>query len=219
VWLGDLGRIPYTEQLHWRQFNIPPRGTITRHRWLRDFMAEFADPDNDPVYYFHVAFEEVQGEVNAKYQEDLFTGLDDKDRHAYETLHLPLTEEWKEFDEQIQALAKITVDSLNVDLLSRQTGQRIDGAAIKGSLDLLREYLKKTEVPEDIKEQILHALHAVQTIRSTGAAHRKGANFEAALKRFQLDNLSNRAKVRKLLVDLTRALSLFTSAVQGAKTP
>ena len=32
VWLGDLGRIPYKEQLHWRQFNVTPRGTITRHR-------------------------------------------------------------------------------------------------------------------------------------------------------------------------------------------
>ncbi len=218
VWLGDLGRIPYTEQLHWRQFNIAPKGTITRHRWLRDFMAEFADPDNDPVYYFHVAFEEVQREVRAKYQDDLFTGLDDKDKHAYETLHLPLTEEWKEFDEQVQALAKITVDSLNVALLSHETGQRIDGVTIKGSLDLLKEYLKKIGVLEDIKEQILYALHAIQTIRSTGAAHRKGSNFEAALKRFQLDNLSNRAKVRKLLLDLTRGLSLLANAVREAKT-
>ncbi|MBP9019489.1 MAG: hypothetical protein KBG04_06710 [Bacteroidales bacterium] len=218
VWLGDLGRIPYKEQLHWRQFNVTPRGTITRHRWLRDFMAEFANPADDPVYYFRVAFEETQREAKAKYGEALFQGLDDKDRHAYETLHLPLTEEWKEFDEQVQALAKITVDSLNVNLLSRESGQKIDGSSIKGSIDLLGVYLSGMEVKENIKEEIIHALHAVQTIRSTGTAHRKGSNFNKTLQRFQLDNLSNREKVKKLIKDLTRALSLMAEAMRQIET-
>ncbi len=214
VWLGDLGRIPYKEQLHWRQFNVVPRGTITRHRWLRDFMAEFADPTDDPIYYFRVAFEETQREARARYGEDLFQGLDDKDRHAYETLHLPLTEEWKEFDEQVQALAKVTVDSLNVNLLSRESGQKIDGTSIKGSIDLLGAYLSGIGLTEDIKEQIIQPLRAVQTIRSTGAAHRKGSNFDNALQRFQLDNLSNCAKVKKLITDLTRTLSLLAESMR-----
>ena len=218
VWLGDLGRIPYKEQLHWRQFNVVPRGTITRHRWLRDFMAECADPTDDPIYYFRVAFEEVQRETKARYGEGLFQGLNDKDRHAYETLHLPLTEEWKEFDEQVQALAKVTVDSLNVNLLSRESSQKIDGSSIKGSIDLLGVYLSGIGVKEDIGKQIMHALHAVQTTRSTGAAHRKGSKFDKALQRFQLDNLSNRAKVRKLVADLTRALSIIAEAMRRIKT-
>ena len=218
VWLGDLGRIPYKEQLHWRQFNVAPKGTITRHRWLRDFMAEFADPADDPIYYFRVAFEETQREAEARYGDDLFKGLDDKDRHAYETLHLPLTEEWKEFDEQVQALAKVTVDSLNVNLLSRESGQKIDGNLIKGSIDLLGAYLSGIGLTEDIKEQIIQPLHAVQTIRSTGAAHRKGPNFDKALQRFQLDNLSNLAKVKKLVVDLTCALSLIAKVMRQIQT-
>jgi hypothetical protein len=218
VWLGDLGRIPYKEQLHWRQFNIPPRGKITRHRWLRDFMAEFADPTDDPIYYFRVAFEEVQRETRARYNDDLFQGLDGKDKYAYEALHLPLTEEWKEFDEQVQALAKVTTDSLNIDLLSRESGQKIDGKLIKGSIDLLGAYLNGIGVTEEIRKQILYALHAIQTIRSTGAAHRKGSNFNKALQRFQLDNLSNRAKVKKLVTDLTRALSLIAEAIRKTGT-
>ena len=217
VWLGDLGRIPYKEQLHWRQFNVAPRGTITRHRWLRDFMAEFAEP-TDVVYYFRVAFEEVQREAKARYGESLFQGLDAKDRHAYETLHLPLTQEWKEFDEQVQALAKVTVDSLNVDLLSRESGQKIDGSSIKGSIDLLGAYLSKMGVEEDARRQIMYALHAVQTIRSTGAAHRKGSEFNKVLQRFQLYNLSNHVKVKKLVVDLTRALSLIAEAIRQTRT-
>lgn len=214
VWLGDLGRIPYKEQLHWRQFNVHPRGTITRHRWLCDFMAEFTDPTNDPIYYFRVAFEEVQREARARYGEELFQGLNEKDRYAYETLHLPLTEEWKEFDEQVQALAKVTVDSLNVNLLSRESGQKIDGISIMGSIDLLEIYLKKIGVTEDIRKQIMYTMRAIQTIRSTGVAHRKGSNFNKALQRFQLYNLSNCEKVKKLVTYLTRALSLIAEAMR-----
>lgn len=214
VWLGDLGLIPYKEQLYWRRFNVTPKGTITRHRWLRDFMAEFAEPTNDPIHYFHIAFEEVQREAKVKHREDLFRGLDNKDKHAYETLHLPLTEEWKEFDEQVQALAKITIDSLNVDLLSRETGQKIDGKLIKGSIDLLAAYLSGIKVKKDVRGQIIQSLHMIQTIRSTGAAHRKSPKFYKALRRFQLDNLSNREKIKKLIIELTRALSLIADAMR-----
>jgi hypothetical protein len=217
VWLGDLGHLPYKEQLHWRQFNVHPKGSITRHRWLRDFMAEFADPTDDPVYYFRVAFEEIQKESKQNYGAELFHGLDKKDKHAYETLHLPLTEEWKEFDEQVQAMAKVTVDSLNVELLSRETGQKIDRSLIKGSIDLLGIYLDQLTVSTDTKQQILNAFHAVQTIRSTGAAHRKGANFTKALKRFQIDNLSNRKRIRSLITNLTKALSSIAKAIRKSQ--
>lgn len=148
VWLGDLGRIPYREQLHWRQFNVTPKGTITKHRWMRDFMAEFADPelDEDPIYYFQTAFNQLQEASKKRYNEEFLNWLSDEDSHAYETLHLPLTDEWKEFDEQVQALAKIVVDSLNVELLSRESGVKIDGKTIKGSIDLLGMFLDHSKV-------------------------------------------------------------------------
>ena len=181
-------------------------------------MAEFADPTDDPIYYFRVAFEEVQREASARYGEDLFQELDEKDRHAYETLHLPLTEEWKEFDEQVQALAKVTVDSLNVNLLSRESGQKIDGNLIKGSIDLLGIYLKEIGVTEDIRKQIMNAMQAIQTVRSTGAAHRKGLKFNKGLQRFRLNNLTNHAKVKKLIIDLTHALSMLTEMMRQIET-
>lgn len=216
VWLGDLGRIPYSEQLHWRQFNVAPRGTITRHRWLRDFMAEFADAENDPVYAFHVAFDDAQSTFRERHAGDLFLRLTDKDSHLYDTLHIPLTEEWAEFDAQVQSIAKITVDSLNVALLSAITGKSVDGTLIKGSLDLLAEYLRTIQAPEATIRAIVGPLQAVQAIRSTGAAHRKGANFEETLCRLQLENMGNRARIATLLANASTALSSLAIAVVRA---
>jgi hypothetical protein len=219
VWLGDLGKIPYKEQLHWRQQNVVPKGTITRHRFLRDFLAQFADPVNDPMYLFRVAYEEVQRESLAQYGENLFLMLDSKDMHVHETLHLPITAEWKEFDEQVHALAKLTVDSLNVRLLSRETNKSIDGIEIKGSVDLLHVFLGRLDIEKTQEEEVIRAFRAVQSLRSTGTAHRKGSQFEKALKKLQLENLSNRAKVKTLVVRLSRALSILAAGIRSRYEP
>jgi len=214
VWLGDLGRIPYKEQLHWRQFNVQPRGTITRHRWMRDFMAQFADLIDDPIYYLRTSLEELQREAKSRFGDVLILDLEEKDRHAYETLHLPLTEEWKELDEHIQALAKVCIDSLNVSFLSKQTDKRIDGKTIKGSLDLLMVFLSQFMPNEADRESALLSFRVIQTLRSTGAAHRKGGEFDKALRRYDLVNIPNRAKARKIVKDLTNAMSGIAAAIR-----
>jgi hypothetical protein len=85
-----------------------------------------------------------------------------------------LSKEEKEFDEQVQELAKVTVDSLNVDLLSRASGKRIDGKEVKGSIALLGAYLIEKDLRKEQLASILNAFRAVQSIRSPGSAHRKG---------------------------------------------
>jgi hypothetical protein len=85
AWLGDLGRIPYKEQQHWRQYNVPPEGGITEHRWKTDFMAEFADPD-EPVFRFKRAYDQAQEHFKSTYASELFLQLIEEDSHCYSTL-------------------------------------------------------------------------------------------------------------------------------------
>jgi hypothetical protein len=213
VWLGDLGRIPYKEQLYWRVYNVRPKGTITKERFLVDFEAQWAQP-TDPVYHFHVAFEEAQHAAKAIWGGPLFKPLIEQDEQLYETIHLPVTDEWNEFEGQVLGLAKITVDSLNVDVLSRESGATIDNEKIKGSLGLLEAYLIKEGIAEDVRQSVLSPLHAVQTVRSSLVAHRKSSEFEDVLKRYDLSGLSSEAKVKKIIVDLTFALSSLAKIIR-----
>lgn len=208
VWLCDLGRIPNKEQKHWLQFNVPPRGTITKERFARDLMAEPA-PSTDPISNFHMAFETLQRVIKEKLGEEVFRTLDPKDQHAYQTIHLPVTDEWKEFDEQVLSLAKVTVESLNVDLLSRESGKTIGENAIKSPLDLFEAWLSGIVTDETVRRIILRPLRAIWKLRSTGAAHRKGAEFGKVLSRYELENMSNYARLEKLVTDLTTALVII----------
>lgn len=76
---------------------------------------------------------------------------------------MPLTDEDREFDEQVQALVKVAIEPLNVRLLERIASASIDGKEIKGSLDLLAKALKSLAQSDDTIQQILSALHAIQT--------------------------------------------------------
>jgi hypothetical protein len=45
VFLGDLGKLHYDEQLYWKSFNIPPVADRSSEvHFKRSYLAEFADP-------------------------------------------------------------------------------------------------------------------------------------------------------------------------------
>jgi hypothetical protein len=215
VWLGDLGSIPYKEQLHWRQFNVMPRGGITSRRFRQDFGAEFVDVTGQPVHDFKSAFEHAQMASQEKYGTPVFLPLSEQDKGMYEALHVPTNDEPKAFDDQILALAKATVDSLNVDLLERLSGARIDNNRIRGSLGLLEEWLRHFLGVEK-SSVVIEPLRTLQAIRSASAAHRKGSKLEPILKKAGLAGLANHTKFEKLLMEARAALDALRAAFDTA---
>jgi hypothetical protein len=205
AWLGDLGRILYKEQLHWRESNVAPKGGITERRFRQDFCAEFVDVTGQSVHDFKSVFEHVQTVSQRHYGDSLFLALSEKDRGLYEALHVPTSDEPKAFDDQVHGLAKMTVDSLNVELLKRLAGTQIDNDRIKGSISLLEAWLRLSLAAEQFTP-IIRPFRTLQGIRSASAAHRKGSELEAILNKTGLTALTNPKKFEKLLVDLTLAL-------------
>lgn len=208
VWLGDLGRLPPNEQLHWKQYNVKPRGTISQHRFATDFEAKFSTPDIEetPIAYLLSAFNELNSITEKKYSDKVFLELTENDSHYLKIVRVPLTEEWKEFDEQIQALAKIFCDSINVKLLEKISNKKIDNKEIKGSISLFYVSLEKIGIAAEKINLTIEALQAIQTIRSTGAAHRKGEKFEQSLEKYKLNNLTNEDKIKQLSIKLYTGL-------------
>lgn len=204
VWLGDLGRLPYNEQLHWKQYNVQPRGTISKHRFEADFVAKFSAPtvEESPISYLKSAYNELNALTEKKFGACVFQELTENDDHYLKIVRIPLTEEWKEFDEQIQALAKIFCDSINVKLLETISDKKIDNKEIKGSISLLFVTLEKIGISTGNINSTIEALQAIQAIRSTGAAHRKGEKFEQSLEKYKLNNLSNEEKIKQLTIKL-----------------
>ena len=217
VYLGDIGtRLPYTEQLHWKQYNVVPKGKISTHRFQRDFLVQFSSPEIEeaPISFFKQEFELIQKNFKKKYGVNLFKELNTNDKHLYETLHIPITDEWKELDEQILGFAKVTTDSFNENLLSEITGKKIGdlnskNSKINGLSGLFFEFLLQQLVDEKIVERIIEPFNIIQSIRSTSVAHRKSKDLDKTLEKYNLKQLSHEDKMKVIVLKLIASFKIL----------
>ncbi|MHB8362395.1 MAG: hypothetical protein ACYDBX_02145 [Patescibacteria group bacterium] len=183
VLLGDLGSLSYKEQLHWRSCNISTKGKISRTAFMRGFEAQFADPEKSDLYFKqkHSIFQE---KWEKKFGWKFFKPFHKEDEYHLKTLRIPLTNEQKEFDDQVLSLVKILIDSLNEQKL--EDNLTIIKKEWKG-LDKLEAFLlEKRMIPIEC-EKIITFLKKLQNLRSTGMSHRKGENYEKIKEYFEID--------------------------------
>ena len=132
IYLGDLGNIPYADQRHFRAYNVHPPGTgISDERFRRDFMVEWINPQSDPTFDFKTALEGTNRAAVRLFGKPMFRPLTEKDAHVIDGLRVPVSESPEESDAQIVALAKITADSLDVDLLRANVAPGTDTKDMK----------------------------------------------------------------------------------------
>lgn len=121
VFLTELGSLPYKEQLHWKQYNIPPQRGMSRAYYNTMIEGKWAERSGTPDLFF----KEKYSSFNEKWQNSFgwpfYKPLSKEDAHHFTSLHIPTTNNIKSFCEQILSLVKITIDSLNEEALARET--------------------------------------------------------------------------------------------------
>lgn len=112
VYLGDLGKLSHKEQLYWKSFNVVPDGGVSEVAFRRGILGQWADTD-EPALAFKATYERFREAWREKFGWDLFKPLNPEDEHYWGTLHVPTSENQKEFDDQVMALAKLLIERLN----------------------------------------------------------------------------------------------------------
>lgn len=182
VFLGDLGQdLSSKEQLYWKNFNIAPDGDkISKVAWKRGFLAEFADPEKADLL-FKYKFELFQTKWIKEFGWPLFKPLTTEDQHYYIALRIPLSNDQAEFDQQVLALAKVFIDSLNEECLKKFIP--LKGKDEKGISKF--EMFLTVEGLTDFQQHIKF-LRDFYDLRSSGVGHRKGKKYEKIAPTFQL---------------------------------
>lgn len=170
VFLGDLGRLTYLEQMHWRAHNVAVQENISRTSFERNIKGVFFDPESvDLIFKQKIRF--FKKKWIQKFQWSLFREMSPDDLHHFTTLRIPITNEQSEFDQQVLSLVKVLIDSLNeAELAKKITPKKGDRGINK--LKAFFE-LNGTDFSEEIQ-----FLRNLQELRSAGAAHLKGSNYE-----------------------------------------
>lgn len=213
AWLGDLGRdLPYNEQLQWKQFNVPPEGGLGKATIKRELFAEFADPD-EITHIFKYEFSKFTDYWRSKFGWELFLPLRDDDTHFFKSLHVPTSEDSLEFEQQIQALAKILPDSINASELKKLINESEE---VNGSIKLLEKVLiSHFGMDEAPVKDLVQPLRFIQSLRSSGVAHRKGRKYEEISEKLGLNEKSNTRFFRRLLEDVVKMLKQLQKVADG----
>jgi hypothetical protein len=178
VFLGDLGRdLPSaSERDYWRSFNIlPPTPQMSETAFRRSFLGQFAGPKS-PDLLFRFQYESFAARWRDKFGWPLYRPAEPGDEHLLQNVRVPLTESDPEFEEQLLNLARLLIDFLNDSELKKRIKTTTDDLKSIGKLDA---WLGQDGYPH--KERDIGLLRALQSLRSKGAAHRKGSNYASEL--------------------------------------
>lgn len=203
VYLGDLGRdLHYEEQVYWGHYNVTPSGRQpSQTNFRRSFLAEFADP-SEPDLVFKQKYAKLNEIWLGRFGWPIFRPPHKGDAHILTQFRVPLSESLGEFENQVLFLVKLTIDYLNEAELAKACGGTLPEEKGIGKLE---RYLKQQNYPNVSRD--IDALRLLQRLRSTGAAHGKGENFDKVWTSVGLDRNSPRDVFRGLLAGVNQMLS------------
>jgi len=187
VWLGDLKNIPNKEQAHWKGFNISPsQKNIAWTDYERNINGKFTDPEH-PELFFKYKFNQFQEAWEKKFGWYLFMPLSFDDEHYLKSLHVCTTDDKKEFDDQIFALNKLLIESLNVKKLKQ--GLKLEKKK-PSKLDIFNECLKSKHIYLEAMFVFLINLKAIKNAISHRKS-KKDKDYEAAKEYFGINKKEN----------------------------
>jgi hypothetical protein len=220
VFLGDLGRVPESEQQYWRSFNVRPDGYLSETCYKRAFLAEFTNPMS-PELAIKFERRRLLDEWHAAFGFNLYVEFHEGDSGILSDLRNPISDEWTEFDRCTIAATKIFIDYLNESQLAKLAAIEIEkmkaatpDKPIRG-IDKLQAWLTQ-HGGEAAPVDCIASLRLLQELRSKSAAHRKSSSLMSLLKSKGLDEESPRRVYHQLILEpmLTYCRSLSDFAQQ-----
>lgn len=176
VWLGDLAQsLPSTEHKYWKPYNVAPSGRMRDDFLKPQILGEWTE-SLDAAVRVRSARREANDVTSARFKAELFREPAAEQNHILSTLHVPLSNDRREFAQQVEQLALLIVDAMNADLLRRLLPDLRLGIDAKGnrlrSLKLLHVVLVQVyQVAEPEADAIVRPLFAIQDLRSKLGAH------------------------------------------------
>lgn len=113
VFLRELSSLPHKEQLHWKQYNIPPKKVMSSQYYKTMIEGNWINDPGSIDLLFKSRYQSFNKAWENKFGWPFYKPLADEDRHIFDALHLPTTNNVKSFCEQMLSITKLTIDRLN----------------------------------------------------------------------------------------------------------
>lgn len=223
VWVlfSCLDLLSDEELPHWQIHNIRPEGKVSETYINRYAPGRTSTESSRPEHRFRNRYFALSQLCNSKLGWNLLLPLNSDDEYRLRCLRVPSSDEQREFDELVQNIATILVDSLNQKgikkLISAEELDRLEHEKDDPkSIDYLEAALYSCNVASD--EKHIAFLRKLQRLRSIGSAHRKGKKYEKQLKKnFGIENQEYRQGFTRILRQAVGCLEFLIRVVRSGE--
>ena len=206
TYLIYLSRLPYEEQLHWKQFNENPKAPISRRAITTDFEGQFIE-DYDPLPSLKRKLERLHSEGAQ------WWAL--RDDNALDKVHYPYTASKDEWADEILNLGQLLVEGLQEKWLrkkAKELGCKPDNRL--RALKLLEGILVAIDFEQDHAREIMAPFHIVHNLRSILKGHTWGTEAENERIKALKDYGSFRDHFKKICSDCDESIEIITSKLR-----
>lgn len=175
TYLVYLRRLPYQEQLHWKQFNEAPKSGMSKRAIRTDFEGQwYEEYDPLPALKAHLR----------RLIESGCPWWDLPNPDQLEEVHYPVTTSRDEWANEIMGLDQLLVEGLNQKWLKAKAIE-LGGTpkAMMRQLKLLECCLVGMGFEEDHAYEIMSPFHELHNLRSLVRGHRWGSDASAESRR------------------------------------
>lgn len=204
TYLIYLSRLPYEEQLHWKQYNEKPKAPLSERAIKTDFEGQFYE-EYDPL-------PSLKRKLDKLHSEGVHWWVL-RDENAPDKVHYPYTDSKDEWAEEILNLDQLLVEGLQEKWLrnkAKSLGCNPD--ARLRALKLLEAILVAIDFEEDHAREIMSPFHIVHNLRSILKGHTSGTEAENERKNALKEHGSFRKHFEKICSDCDESVEIIAEA-------
>lgn len=211
TYLIYLSRLPYEEQMHWKQFNEAPKAPLSEDTIARDFQGRFYNEYN-PLQSIKNQIYELDKQNIAWWQLH--------DRNVLDKVHYPYTASKDEWATEILNLDQLLIEGFNKQELARIAKKfKIEATAKVGPLKLIEKMLVAQGFEEQKAYDLMTPLHELHNLRSQLKGHRWGTEAENIRKAALTKHGAFKKHFAWLCTKCDKSLSEITKVLQEIIIP
>lgn len=171
VWLGDLGRIPYEEQLYWKRENISPKGGMEKNFYDQQINNIFVDKIL-PEKWLFTLINQTNELAADRFGEVIFNNLSEADSSILSAFITPVSNNIDEFKEFLIQFCKIIAESINKKIIEKYVDKRKlvnENGDSLGSIAQLSVFFNEVDLMSG--EKLIEAIKLIYNSRNKLAGH------------------------------------------------
>lgn len=203
AYICDLAHLPYVEQLYWKSFNEEPRAGLSERAVKTDFKAEW-DLEYNPLLSLKQILDSFPTVKSNGATFCIWKLPPSPKTRDINFLNYVVTDSFKEWEDQILALAQIIVDGLCIKSINKFAEQLKCRDSKLGSLKQLSRCLEVVGVSEEEIAIFSKPLLELWDLRSSIVAHPGGSHPKCDLKVHYRTLLERCDKAMRKLADFVK---------------